>query len=407
MNKQLLLTALLAMTVILSVSAISASEINVTDSYTTNLVDDTSDVSVPMESTTDSSVLSVSSDSNVDNDSSKVSLSSEEVLESENSNTLSTNLDENNVSSDGKGATHFAAYSDDAKVGASTIDVSKTITSKDITKYYRGSAPYTATFLDINGNVLKNTDVKLTINGKTYTVKTDSKGVASLAINLYPNTYKMTAVNPKTGYSLTNTIKVLSTIQSSDLTKVYKDSKMFSVTFLNSEGKALANQNIKFTVNGKTYTQKTDSKGVGSLPIGLYAGTYKMTSTNVDGLSNTNTIKVLSSTTTKITASDYTFKTTDTKTIKVTLNNGLGYALDSGKTVTFKVNGKTYTAKTNSNGVASLNLPSLSAGTYTVSYSFAGDNTYGSSSASSKVKIVANTKTPTLTVKSTTTFGRG
>ncbi|WP_407454566.1 transglutaminase domain-containing protein, partial [Methanobrevibacter sp.] len=47
------------------------------------------------------------------------------------------------------------------------------------------------------------------------------------------------------------------------------------------------------------------------------------------------------------------------------------------------------------------------AGTYTVSYSFAGDNTYGSSSASSKVKIVANTKTPTLTVKSTTTFGRG
>ena len=71
----------------------SASEVNVTDSYTTSLVDDTSDVSVPIENTTDSSVLSVSSDSNVDNDPSKVSLSSEEVLESENSNTLSTNSD--------------------------------------------------------------------------------------------------------------------------------------------------------------------------------------------------------------------------------------------------------------------------------------------------------------------------
>ena len=82
---------LLVLTVVLSVSAISASEVNVTDSYTTNLVDDMSDVSVPMENSADSSVLSVSSDSNVDNDSSKVSLSSEEVLESENSNTLSTN----------------------------------------------------------------------------------------------------------------------------------------------------------------------------------------------------------------------------------------------------------------------------------------------------------------------------
>ena len=83
---------LLVFAVIFSVSAISASDANVTDSYATNLVDDTQDVSVLMENTADSSESSVSSDSNVDNDPSKVSLSSEDVLESGDSNTLSTNI---------------------------------------------------------------------------------------------------------------------------------------------------------------------------------------------------------------------------------------------------------------------------------------------------------------------------
>ena len=81
----------LAFAVVFSVCAVSASDVNVTDSYATSLVDDTSDVSVPMENTADSSEISVSSYSNVDNDSSKVSLSSEEVLGSDDSNNLSTN----------------------------------------------------------------------------------------------------------------------------------------------------------------------------------------------------------------------------------------------------------------------------------------------------------------------------
>ena len=97
MNKQILLTLLIVFAVVLSASAVSASEVNVTDSYATNLVDDTQDVSVPMENTADISQSSVSSDSNVDNDPSKVSLSSEEVLESEDSNTLSTNNSDSNV----------------------------------------------------------------------------------------------------------------------------------------------------------------------------------------------------------------------------------------------------------------------------------------------------------------------
>ena len=395
---------LMALCVVFAAGAVSASEVNVTDSYTTNLVDDTTDVSVPVEKTADSSVLSVSSDSNVDNDSSKVSLSSEEVLESENSNTLSTNSDSNSLASS-NGVTVLSA-SQSSNV-SSTINVSDSVKSKDITKYYKGSTQYTATFYDKYGKVLANTNVKITVNNVVYTKKTNAKGVASLDVNLKPGSYKVIATNPVTGYKLSTTFKILSTISASDVTKVYTDGRVFTATFLKSNGKPLANKNIKFKINGKTYTKKTNSKGVATLTMyNLKKGTYKMISYNTDGLTKTNTVKVVTSTSSKLTTTAYTFLKSDSKTIKVTLLNGLGYAPGKGKVVKFTVNGKSYTAKTNAKGVASLKLPTLSAGTYTVKYSFAGNSFYKASSASNKLYILPS-KTVTYTVKSTTTFGKG
>ena len=396
-------------TIVLSVSAISASDVNVTDSYATSLVDDTSDVSVPMENTADSSEISVSSDSNVDNDPSKVSLSSEEVLESEDSNILSTNSDSDNLSNSDDGITALSLSNQDEISGdvSSKIDVSKTITAKDITKYYKGSASYTATFLDANGNPLANTNVKITVNGVTYTEKTNAKGVASLAINLKPGNYKVTAKNPITGYSLTTTFTVLSTITASDISKVYTDGRKFTAKFFKSNGKVLANKKIKFEIDGQTYKVKTDSKGVASLSlVNLKKGTYKIISYNKDGLTKTNTVKVVKSTTTSLTTKDYLFLTGDSKTIKVKLLNKFGYAPGKGKIVTFKINGKTYSAKTNKNGNAKLKLPSLKAGQYIVKYKFEGNNFYKASSAKNYVTIISS-KDPTFTVKSTTTMGHG
>lgn len=411
MNKKILLTLLILLTVVLSASAISASDVNVTDSYATNLVDDTSDVSVPLENTADSSEISVSSDSNVDNDSSKVSLSSEEVLGSENSNALSTNSnnDDNNLSGSDGGITNLSASSN-ALVNSnvsSKIDASKTVTAKDITKYYKGSTQYSAKFLDAYGKVLANAKVKITVNGVTYTKTTNANGVASLAINLNPGTYKVVATNPDTGFSLTTTFKILSTISASDISKVYTDGRKFYATFYKSNGKVLANKYVQFKINGQTYNVKTNSKGVAGLSLtSLKKGTYKIISYNKDGLTKTNKVKVVSYTTSSLTTKMYTFLKSDSKKIKVKLLNGLGYAPGSGKIIYFKINGKTYSAATNSYGVAKLKLPSLKEGAYTVRYYFAGNNFYKKSVAYNKVFII-NTKTPTFTVKSVTTFGHG
>ena len=392
MNKQLLFALILAFTAILSVSAISASEINVTDSYTTSLVDDSSDVSVPLASDTDSSLNSVSDDSNVDNDASKLSLSSEEVLGSENSNTLSTNIEGSNVLASDK---------------LSTIDLPKTVIANDVTKYYKGSAPYTATFFDINGNPLSNTPVTINVNGKDYTQTTDANGAVSLSVNLNPGTYKIVATNPVTGFALSTNFIILSTITASNVKKVYTDSNNFYATFYKSDGSVLAKKTIKFKLNGKKYKVKTNAKGVAGLSLkNLKKGKYTIVSYNKDGLTKTNSIKVYNRVKSSIVNKKYSFLKSDSKKIKVRLLNALGYAPSSGKVIKFTINGKTYSRSTNSKGIAKLKLPDLSAGVYTVKYSFGGTTYYKASSASNIVEILSSS-TPTFTVKSGTSYNPG
>ena len=305
MNRKILLTLIFVLVAALSVGSIYASDVNSTGSHVSSIDDSDAKISVESQDLQASEAV-------VDND------SSVDVLKSENSSTLSTNTEEANVLAAGDNATSY-------------LDASKTITAKSISKYYKGSTKYTATFVDLNGTALSNTKVKIVVNGKTYTKTTDSKGVVSLDINLKPGTYKVTATNPVTGYSLTTNFKILSTITAKNINKVYTDARKFSATFYKSNGKVLANKYIKFKINGKTYKVKTNSKGVASLSVkNLKKGTHKIISYNRDGLTRTNTIKVVTSVKTSLTANDYTFLHKDTKKIKA-----VARCSKSGKTLLF------------------------------------------------------------------------
>ncbi len=442
---------LLALTVILSVSAVQASDVNGTEIIAANTIDENEALStegddeVSEDENTDTLSTNIEENSLVESSSYKNSTeltdpktsiyyqgSFEVTLKDSNSSkslaNKTVNFVINGVSYNGttndEGVASVALSLNPGKYTAiayfegddgytassnlsSTIDVLPTIKANDITKYYKGSTKYTATFLTTQGTALANTDVKITVNGKTYTKKTNSKGVVSLAVDLKPGTYKVVATDPITGYKLTTTFKILSTISASDVSKVYTDSKKFTAKFLKSNGKALANKYIKFKLKGKTYKVKTNSKGVAKLSIvNLKKGTYKIISYNKDGLSKTNKIKVYNKVSSSLTTSYYAFMKGDKKTIKVKLLNGLGYAPQKGKIIKIKINGKSYYKQTNSKGVATLKLPSLKKGVYTVKYKFAGNTRYKPSSATNRVAIYT-TKNPTLSVKSTTTFGQG
>lgn len=469
MNKKILLTLLLALVFISSVGAIQASDVNITDLNALSSSDDNIEIessagndSVGIESPAGSDNVQLESPaSDVESaNSNTLSTNNEETVLNENGknqtelnaptntiyykgtyyiNLIDTNTsnpiankeinfvinnvkyvaktDDNGIAglnltlTPGKYSVEAYFAGDDLYAPSnnftSTLEILSTIKAADITKYYKGSTQYTATFYDSNGIPLANRDVTITVNGKTYTKRTDAKGVASLPVNLKPGTYKVVATDPITGYKVTTTFKILPTITASNLKKVAGDNKRFCAKFYKSNGKALAKKYIKFKLKGKTYKVKTNANGKAYLSVkNLKKGTYTVVCYNKDGSYKKFKIKVYKRVSTKLTTNTYTFLKKDTKKIKATLTNGLGYAPTAGKIIKIKINKKTYTKKTNKKGVVYLKLPSLKKGLYTVKYTFAGTTNYKASKSTNYVAVLT-TQNSQLTVKSTTTFGYG
>ena len=173
----------------------------------------------------------------------------------------------------------------------STVTIKTTIKSSDFSKYYKNTASYYATFYNKKGNLLKNAPVKFKLNSKIYSVKTNAKGVAKLAIDLKPGKYSVSSINSNTSESVSKTVTIKSLIVSSDLTLTEENTAKFNVKILNSYGKVSPNKKVKITVNGKSYTKTTDKNGTATLDIKLNSGKYNII-TEYNGLKTTNKITV-------------------------------------------------------------------------------------------------------------------
>ena len=198
----------------------------------------------------------------------------------------------------------------------STVTIKSTLKCSDYSKYYKNTGKYSSTFYDKKGKLLKNTAVKFKLNGKTTSVKTSSKGVATLAINLKPGKYSITITNPKTTESLTKTVTIKSLIVTNDLTFNETQKGKFNVKILNSNGKASPNKKVTLKVNGKTYTKTTNKNGVATLDLSLGNGKYTLT-TQYSDLTVKNQITVNK----KITPSRYTHTILIPDHVNVTLDN--------------------------------------------------------------------------------------
>ena len=250
----------------------------------------------------------------------------------------------------------------------STVTVKATIDASDVVKMFRNDTQYSATFLDVNGTPLANTKVSFNINGMIYNRTTDENGTAVMNINLGAGEYIITATNPGTGEMKSNSIKVISLIESSDLTKYYKNDSQFVVRIHSDNGSYVgAGEEVKFNVNGMFYTKKTNATGHATLNINLAQGNYTIT-TYYKECSQGNNIEVLPI----LNASNLEMKYKDGSQFKATLVDGQGNAY-AGQTVQFNINGMFYNKETDSDGIAKLNI-NLMPGEYIITSSYNGSN---------------------------------
>ena len=232
----------------------------------------------------------------------------------------------------------------------STITVKPTVSGNDITKIYKNGTQYYATFVDTNGNLMKNADVTFNINGVFYTRKTNDQGVAKMNINLNPGSYIITAKNPNSQEQHTNLIKVLPSItEVHNLTKYYRNESKLTFKLLDNEGNPVgAGVNGTININGVFYTKKTNSSGYINLNINLAPGTYIAT-LNYNGLMASSTVKVLPI----LSAENIEMKYKDGSEFKAKLLDGQGNPYPNQK-ITFNINGVFYDRPTDENGTARL-----------------------------------------------------
>lgn len=259
--------------------------------------------------------------------------------------------------------TVFVDY-DDEEVNA-TVTVKSTVLGKNITKTFRNATQYYATFLDSNGNILKNSDVEFNINGVFYTRKTNDEGTAKLNINLNPGRYIITAKNPSSGEFYSNIVTVLSNMDmNNDLTKYYRNASQYYIRLLGDDGKPVgAGESVTFNINGVFYNRQTNASGIAKLNINLGPGDYIITA-QYKGLMTSNKIKVLS----VLKTNDLNMNYRDGSKFEAKVLDGEGNPY-AGQNVTFNINGVFYIRTTDLNGVARLNI-NLMSGKYIITSSY-------------------------------------
>jgi len=241
--------------------------------------------------------------------------------------------------------------------------------------------------------------ITLIIGNDNYTFDVIN-GVANVKVpELVEGNYNFTITysgdNKYVSFSKTNGISVTkiipTTIISSAITTVYNGGKYLVATLKDINGKPMVGVQVSINLNGFKYLT-TDKNGQVKLSTnGLAPNTYTAIITfagNNNYAKSSATAKVtVKKATPKLTANKKTFKkSVKTKKYTVTLKDNVGKALKNTK-VTIKVNKKTYTAKTNSKGVATFKITKLTKkGKYTATVTYKGSSYYNK--LTKKVKII-------------------
>ena len=266
-----------------------------------------------------------------------------------------------------------AKYDSMTKKGNVTVipNVNVNLDVSDVEMFYHDGTRLIAKLTDFQGKPIVNATIYFSINGVTYAKTTDANGTASMGLNLDSNVYPVTVTyNGSAFYSKISkniTVTINSSIIADDLVKMYQNATKFYAKFMGSDGKVLANTQVRFNIHGVLYTKTTNNDGVADLGIMLRPGTYILTAYNpVTGEQQGFNITVKS----LIVQNDLTKYYMNASKFQATIYDKNG-SLAVNKNVTFNIHGVFYTRTTDENGVVSLGI-SLRPGEYVITTMYEG-----------------------------------
>ena len=264
---------------------------------------------------------------------------------------------------------------------------------------------FTTTLKDTDGKNLANKTLKISVNSKTYTRTTNSKGQVSLkvtakALGKYKTTIKFLGDSDynKSSSVVTVTIKKFSTkIIASNSVYPPNSGKFYVVTLKDSENNIIPNTTVKMYINNKVFTLTVNSTGNAKVKLLMsIPKKYKVVTKFLGSSQYLATSKVsyvtVEKVATNITAKNMYCDVNTQKNFIITLKDKNNKVL-TNKKVKFKLNGVIYSRTTNSNGQASIPVKLSSAKTYKLLSYYAGSSYYDKILKSNKVYVL-NNRTP-------------
>ena len=316
------------------------------------------------------------------------------VSVSANSFSYSSNKDISNCS-----IVNYASHTEFLKIGNMNTTV-------------KSGKSVTISLIDAYGEAILNKNITISLissNNNYYMnpiILNTNDGSVKFPLNLLAGKYKFMALfegeghyDPSNATFEVNVVKTKTQVIASSMnasTVVVsvdgKTGKYLKMTLRDANGNALSGKTVQFVYNNTKYNRVTNKSGVAKVLINrACAGTYafKISFLGDEKFSaSSKTVKVyVKRQSLRLTVPNRTYRLKNKyKYLTATLKNSKG-KLIVNKKITITVNGRRYTAKTNSKGMAKVKVTLSKRKTYRFTVKFAGDKSYNAVSKSARVIV--------------------
>ncbi|WP_295722390.1 Ig-like domain-containing protein [uncultured Methanobrevibacter sp.] len=349
-------------------------------------------------------------------------ISSKTIVLKINGKTLKSKTSKNGIAyfkiteSVGKYTAQISSYNTNTYYASSkktTITVLKGktyIKSSDVNTTYPSKAPITLKFHNANGNALKNREISVKINKKTYKGTTNNTGELCFKINLIPGTYKtvLSYGGSKNFQSSSKTItvkvhKMNTLINGKSETILEYNDDYYKVSLKDKNDNPLSGKTITFDIYNSestlTLTGKTDSKGIARVQVNTYPGNYTISyefkgdtyCNPSEGRSNL-TVNTDPRMKTNITGGPLYLLKGKTGYFNIKLVNAKNNVGIANKNITITFKSRTFTRTTDGDGIVKLLVNGSTTGIHNISYEFKdtvfNESGYRNSKGKSFVKII-------------------